>query len=44
MENEIERQKLLAVERSKTRELQHNLDMEKEKKAQVRLYELELNA
>ena len=40
MENEIERQKLLAAERAKTRELQHNLEMEKEKKTQVRLNEL----
>ncbi|PWA53887.1 Armadillo-type fold [Artemisia annua] len=39
MENEIERQKLLAAERAKTRELQHNLEMEKEKKTQVRLNE-----
>ncbi|KAI7729642.1 hypothetical protein M8C21_032464, partial [Ambrosia artemisiifolia] len=37
MENEIERQKLLAVERAKTSELQHNLDMEKEKRTQREL-------
>ncbi|CAI9262315.1 unnamed protein product [Lactuca saligna] len=36
-EKEIERQKLLAIERAKTRELQHNLDMEKEKKTQREL-------
>lgn len=35
MENEIERQKMLAVERAKTSELQHNLDMEKERRTQV---------
>ncbi|KAJ0561376.1 putative Galactose-binding-like domain superfamily, armadillo-like helical [Helianthus annuus] len=37
MENEIERQKMLAVERAKTSELQHNLDMEKEKRTQREL-------
>lgn len=31
----MERQKLLEIERAKTRELRHNLDMEKEKQAQV---------
>ncbi|PWA53886.1 Armadillo-type fold [Artemisia annua] len=42
MENEIERQKLLAAERAKTRELQHNLEMEKEKKTQDRELQREL--
>lgn len=37
VEREIERQQLLEVERAKTRELRHNLDMEKEKQTQLRL-------
>lgn len=36
VEREIERQQLLEVERTKTRELRHNLDMEREKQAQAR--------
>lgn len=36
VEREIERQQLLEVERSKTRELRHNLEMEKEKQSQAR--------
>jgi hypothetical protein len=35
MEKEMERQKLLEIERAKTRELRHNLDMEKERQTQV---------
>jgi len=31
----MERQKLLEIERAKTRELRHNLDMEKERQTQV---------
>lgn len=37
VEREIERQRMLELERAKTRELQHNLDMEREKQTQVRL-------
>ncbi|KAI8545646.1 hypothetical protein RHMOL_Rhmol07G0055900 [Rhododendron molle] len=36
VEREIERQKLLELERAKTRELRHQLDMEKEKQSQAR--------
>ncbi|KAK6143096.1 hypothetical protein DH2020_023444 [Rehmannia glutinosa] len=36
VEKELERQQLLELERAKTRELRHNLDMEKEKQAQAR--------
>lgn len=36
VEREIERQRLLEVERAKTRELRHNLDMDKEKQTQAR--------
>lgn len=36
VEREIERQRLLELERAKTRELRHNLDMEKEKQTQAR--------
>ena len=39
-EKEIERQRLLELERAKTRELRHNLDMEKERQTQVRLFPL----
>lgn len=35
MEKELERQRLLELERAKTRELRHNLEMEKEKQMQV---------
>ena len=35
MEKEIERQRLLELERAKTRELRYNLDMEKERQMQV---------
>lgn len=35
MEKELERQRLLEIERAKTRELRHNLDMEKERQTQV---------
>lgn len=35
MEKELERQRLLELERAKTRELRHNLDMEKERQTQV---------
>lgn len=34
-EREIERQRFLEAERAKTRELRHNLDMEKEKQTQA---------
>lgn len=37
MEKEIERQRLLELERAKTRELRYNLDMEKERQMQVLL-------
>ncbi|KAK4397490.1 hypothetical protein Sango_1585600 [Sesamum angolense] len=37
VEKELERQHLLEVEQAKTRELRHNLDIEKEKQAQARL-------
>lgn len=36
VEREIERQKLLELERAKTREIRHQLDMEKEKQSQAR--------
>jgi hypothetical protein len=36
VEKEIERQRLLELERVKTKELRHNLDMEKERQTQVR--------
>lgn len=36
VEREIERQRLLELERAKTRELRHQLDMEKEKQSQAR--------
>lgn len=35
MEKELERQRLLEIERAKTKELRHNLDMEKERQTQV---------
>lgn len=35
VEREIERQRVLEVERAKTRELRHNLDLEKEKQTQA---------
>lgn len=35
IEKELERQRLLELERAKTRELRHNLDMEKERQTQV---------
>lgn len=35
MEKETERQRLLEIERAKTRELRHNLDIEKERQTQV---------
>ena len=35
MEKELERQRLLEIERAKTRELRHNLDIEKERQTQV---------
>ncbi|RDY04904.1 hypothetical protein CR513_11313, partial [Mucuna pruriens] len=37
MEKELERQRLLETERAKTRELRHNLDMEKERQTQREL-------
>lgn len=37
VEKELERQQFLELERSKTRELRHNLEMEKEKQAQARI-------
>jgi uncharacterized NAD(P)/FAD-binding protein YdhS len=36
VEKEIERQRLMELERAKTKELRHNLDMEKERQTQVR--------
>lgn len=36
LEKDIERQRLLELERAKTNELRHNLDMEKEKQTQVK--------
>lgn len=36
VEKEIERQRLLELERAKSRELRHILDMEKERQTQVR--------
>ena len=36
MEKEIERQRLLELECAKTKELRHNLDLEKERQTQVR--------
>lgn len=36
LEKEIERQRSLELERAKTKELRHNLDMEKERQTQVR--------
>lgn len=36
MEKEIERQRMLELEHVKTKELRHNLDMEKERQTQVR--------
>lgn len=35
MEKEIERQRLLELERAKTNELRYNLDLEKEKQTQA---------
>lgn len=35
MEKELERQRLLEIERAKTKELRYNLDMEKERQTQV---------
>lgn len=35
VEKEIERQRMLELERAKTRELRHSLDLEKEKQTQV---------
>lgn len=37
VEKEIKRQRLLEIERAKTRELRHNLDMEKERQTQARI-------
>jgi uncharacterized NAD(P)/FAD-binding protein YdhS len=36
VEKEIERQRLMELERAKTKELRHSLDMEKERQTQVR--------
>lgn len=36
VEKEIERQRMLELEHVKTKELRHNLDMEKERQTQVR--------
>lgn len=38
VEKELERQQLLELERARTRELRHSLDIEKEKQAQARLF------
>lgn len=35
MEKDLERQRLLEIERARTRELRHMLDMEKERQTQV---------